>query len=175
MLLQICLYFILLISLFERIFELTNTRPRLAAAVTNAGGLGVIGGVGYSPKQLREQIQEIKAGITDPKLKNKFGVDLLLPQVGGSARKTNYDYTHGQLDDLVDIIIDEGAALFVCAVGVPPTKLVEKLHSNGIAVMNMIGAMKHAPKAMAAGVDIICAQGGEGGGHTGSIPTCILM
>ena len=60
--------------------------PKLAAAVTNAGGLGVIGGVGYTPDMLREQIAELKSYLTD---KNApFGVDLLLPQVGGSARKT---------------------------------------------------------------------------------------
>lgn len=60
--------------------------PRLAAAVTNAGGLGVIGGVGYTPEMLREQIDELKSYLDD---KNApFGVDLLLPQVGGSARKT---------------------------------------------------------------------------------------
>jgi NAD(P)H-dependent flavin oxidoreductase YrpB (nitropropane dioxygenase family) len=60
--------------------------PRLAAAVTNAGGIGVIGGVGYTPDMLREQIAELKSFLTD---KNApFGVDLLIPQVGGSARKT---------------------------------------------------------------------------------------
>ncbi len=62
--------------------------PKLAAAVTNAGGLGVIGGVGYTPDMLREQIAELKSYLKD---KNApFGVDLLLPQVGGSARKTKY-------------------------------------------------------------------------------------
>jgi NAD(P)H-dependent flavin oxidoreductase YrpB (nitropropane dioxygenase family) len=60
--------------------------PKLAAAVTNAGGLGVIGGVGYTPDMLREQIAELKGFLKD---KNApFGVDLLLPQVGGNARKT---------------------------------------------------------------------------------------
>jgi enoyl reductase-like protein len=60
--------------------------PKLAAAVTNAGGLGVIGGVGYTPEMLREQVAELKSYLHD---KNApFGVDLLLPQVGGSARKT---------------------------------------------------------------------------------------
>lgn len=62
--------------------------PKLAAAVSNAGGLGVIGGVGYTPDMLREQIAELKSYLDD---KNApFGVDLLLPQVGGSARKTKY-------------------------------------------------------------------------------------
>lgn len=75
---------------------------------------------------LREQIGELKSYLND---KNApFGVDLLLPQVGGSARKTNYDYTKGKLGELVDIIIDSGARLFVSAVGVPPKAVVEKLH-----------------------------------------------
>ncbi|EPS28800.1 hypothetical protein POX_f07877 [Penicillium oxalicum] len=147
--------------------------PKLAAAVTNAGGLGVIGGVGYTPEMLREQVAELKSYLKD---KNApFGVDLLLPQVGGSARKTNYDYTKGKLNELVDIIIESNAKLFVSAVGVPPKAVVEKLHGAGILCMNMIGHPKHVQKALDVGVDIICAQGGEGGGHTGDVPTTILI
>lgn len=147
--------------------------PKLAAAVTNAGGIGVIGGVGYTPDMLREQIAELKGFLKD---KNApFGVDLLIPQVGGSARKTNYDYTKGKLDDLVSIIIDSGAKLFVSAVGVPPKPVVERLHKAGILYMNMIGHPKHVQKCLEVGADIICAQGGEGGGHTGDVPTTILI
>ncbi|WVQ78683.1 hypothetical protein IAT38_000770 [Cryptococcus sp. DSM 104549] len=147
--------------------------PKLAAAVTNNGGLGVIGGVHYTPKHLRGVIQELKSYLAKPGL--PFGVDLLIPKVGGGARATNKDYTGGQLNELIDVIIEEGAKLFVCAVGVPPKEVVDKLHKNGILVMNMIGAPKHVDKALAQGVDIICAQGGEGGGHTGSIATSILI
>ncbi|KAF8471297.1 2-nitropropane dioxygenase [Kalaharituber pfeilii] len=147
--------------------------PKLAAAVTNAGGLGVIGGVGYSPEMLREQIAELKSFLND---KNApFGVDLLLPQVGGNARATNYDYTKGKLNELIDIIIAEKASLFVSAVGVPPKHVVERLHKAGIPYMNMIGHPKHVQKCLDSGVDIICAQGGEGGGHTGEVPTSILI
>ncbi|MCJ1478200.1 hypothetical protein MMC13_006876 [Lambiella insularis] len=147
--------------------------PKLAAAVTNAGGLGVIGGVGYTPDMLREQIAELKSFLKD---KNApFGVDLLLPQVGGGARKTNYDYTKGKLDDLIGIIIDSGAKLFVSAVGVPPKHVVERLHGAGVLYMNMIGHPKHVQKCLDVGVDMICAQGGEGGGHTGDVPTTILI
>ncbi|KAI9031982.1 2-nitropropane dioxygenase [Hyaloraphidium curvatum] len=147
--------------------------PELAAAVTNAGGMGVIGGVGYTPDFLRRQIAEIKENLVD---KNApFGVDLLLPQVGGNARATNYDYTGGKLPELIDIIIEGGAKLFVSAVGIPPKWAVDKLHKAGIPVMNMIGAPKHALKAIEAGCDIICAQGGEGGGHTGDVSTAILI
>lgn len=147
--------------------------PELAAAVTNAGGLGVIGGVGYTPKILRQQIQAIKKDLVDKN--GPFGVDLLLPQVGGSARKTNYDYTKGQLPELLDVIIEEKARLFVSAVGVPPKEAVDRLHKAGIPVMNMVGHPKHVQKALDVGVDIICAQAGEGGGHTGDIPASILI
>ncbi|TFK42755.1 2-nitropropane dioxygenase [Crucibulum laeve] len=147
--------------------------PKLAAAVTNAGGIGVIGGVRQSPKFLQSSIDELKSHLED---KNApFGVDLLIPQIGGNARKTNKDYTGGQLPELIDVIIKGGASLFVCAVGVPPKWAVDKLHAAGIPVMNMIGHPKHIPKALAQGVDIICAQGGEGGGHTGDTAFSILI
>ncbi|KAI0203760.1 2-nitropropane dioxygenase [Astrocystis sublimbata] len=147
--------------------------PKLAAAVTNAGGLGVIGGMSYSPEMLREQIDEMKSFLDDKKA--PFGIDLLLPQVGGNARKTNYDYTKGKLNELVDIIIESGAKLFVSAVGVPPKAVVDKLHKHGILYMNMVGHPKHVQKALDIGCDIICAQGGEGGGHTGDVPTTVLI
>ncbi|KAF8141480.1 2-nitropropane dioxygenase [Boletus edulis] len=147
--------------------------PELAAAVTNAGGLGVIGGHGYTPKVLRQQIKALKADLRNPNA--PFGVDLLIPQVGGNARKTNYDYQKGQLNELLDVIIEEKASLFVCAVGVPPLYAVERLHKTGIPIMNMVGHPKHVDKALAAGVDLICAQAGEGGGHTGDTPATLLI
>ncbi|THH32957.1 hypothetical protein EUX98_g1188 [Antrodiella citrinella] len=147
--------------------------PKLAAAVTNAGGIGVIGGIRLTPKMLQKAIDEIKEHLED---KNApFGVDLLIPQIGGNARKTNHDYTEGKLPELTEVIIRNKAALFVCAVGVPPKDMVDKLHAAGIPVMNMVGHPKHVPKALAQGVDIICAQGGEGGGHTGDTPFSILI
>jgi NAD(P)H-dependent flavin oxidoreductase YrpB (nitropropane dioxygenase family) len=79
----------------------------------------------------------------------------------------------------------------VSAVGVPPREVVDKLHKHGILYMvsnstsliseysnspqNMIGHVKHVQKCLDLGVDLICAQGGEGGGHTGDIPTSILI
>jgi NAD(P)H-dependent flavin oxidoreductase YrpB (nitropropane dioxygenase family) len=145
----------------------------LAAAVSNAGGLGTVGGLGYTPQQLSEMLTELKALLKDPSL--PFGVDLALPQVGNGARATNHDYTHGQLDELVEVAILHGAKLFVSAVGVPPEKTVQRLHQAGLLVMNMVGAPKHAEKAFQRGVDIVCAQGGEGGGHTGEIPFSVLI
>lgn len=141
--------------------------------MSNAGGLGCIGGLGYTPQQLREIIHELKANLDSPSL--SFGVDLALPKVGEGARKTNHDYTHGQLDDLITVTIEEGAKLFISAVGIPPPHVIKRLHEAGILIMNMVGAPKHAKKALDAGVDIVCAQGGEGGGHTGDIPNSILI
>lgn len=145
----------------------------LAAAVSNAGGLGVIGGFMYTPDQLGEIIRDMKAAFDRPDL--PFGVDLALPQLGGNARKTNHDYTSGKLDELMDITIDSGAKLFISAVGVPPKRVIDRLHKAGILVMNMVGHPKHAVKALELGVDMVCAQGGEGGGHTGDIANSVLI
>ena len=87
----------------------------------------------------------------------------------------SYDYTKGKLDDLITIIIDSGAKLFVSAVGVPPAHVVTRLHNAGVLYMNMIGHPKHVQKCLDVGADLICAQGGEGGGHTGDVPTTILI
>ena len=132
-----------------------------------------MGGLGYTPEQLAEMLTELKSSLRDPSL--PFGVDLALPQVGGGARATNHDYTHGQLDELIEVVISHGAKLFVSAVGVPPERTIQRLHEAGILVMNMVGAPKHAEKALRAGVDIVCGQGGEGGGHTGDVPFSVLI
>lgn len=145
----------------------------LAAAVSNAGGLGVVGGFMYTPEQLRDIVAELKAHLRDPAL--PWGLDLAIPQVGGGARRTNHDYTRGRLDELVDIAVAEGARLFVSAVGVPPRDVIERLHAHDILVMNMVGHPRHAEKALDLGVDMVCAQGGEGGGHTGDLGTTVLV
>ena len=118
-------------------------------------------------------IHELKSLLTSPTL--PFGVDLALPAVGGTARKTNHDYTRGHLDEFIDVVIEEGATLFVSAVGVPPKAVIQRLQKGGVAVMNMVGHPRHAEKAFEAGVDIVCAQGGEGGGHTGDISANLLV
>ena len=151
----------------------STSGSKLAAAVTNAGGMGVIGGNGYTPAMLRDEIAELKSYLHD---KNApFGVDLLIPQIGGNARKTNSDYNKGKLNELIDVMIEAGAKLFVCAIGIPPQEIVDKLHRNGVLYMNMIGHPKHVQKALDRGADLICAQGGEGGGHTGDVPLSVLI
>lgn len=145
----------------------------LAAAVANAGGFSVIGGYKCTPEQLRQIIAEMKGQFSDPSL--PFGIDIALPKIGGSARKTNQDCTNGRLDELIDITIQSGAKLFVSSSGVPPKHIIERLHHAGIFIMNLVGHPKHAVKALDAGVDMVCAQGGEGRGQVGNITTSILL
>mmetsp|Transcript_107153 Transcript_107153/g.334003 ORF Transcript_107153/g.334003 Transcript_107153/m.334003 type:complete len:377 (+) Transcript_107153:78-1208(+) len=146
--------------------------PDLVAAVSNAGGIGTLGAASLSPVGLRSAIRSTRELL---KPGRPMGVDLLLPKVGSGAKATNKDYTGGAAHDLVTVMIEERIELFVCAVGVPPKEIVDRLHGAGIPVMNMIGSPKHVKNCLAAGVDIICAQGGEGGGHTGSISTMVLL
>lgn len=145
----------------------------LAAAVANAGGFSVIGGYQCTPDQLRITIDDMKERFVRPDL--PFGVDIAVPKVGAGARKTNRDVNEGRLDELIDITISSGAKLFVSSAGVPPRYIIDRLHDAGILVMNMVGHPKHAVKALDAGVDMVCAQGMEGRGHTGNIPTSILV
>ena len=154
------------------------TGAELCAAVSNAGGIGTIGAIGMSVEGCRQEIRRLKEMLLPGKSiagTVPFGLDLLLPKVGGNARKTNKDYTGGQLGAFVDVMIEESVPLFVCAVGVPPQWVVDKLHDHGIVVMNMAGAPKHVKKALSLGVDIICATGGEGGAHSGDISTLVLV
>jgi enoyl-[acyl-carrier protein] reductase II len=126
----------------------------LCAAVTNAGGYGVLGMAGTTPEFIREQMRQVRK-LTD----GPFGVDLLAA-------------SPESLTASVDVIIEEGASSFVAGLGVP-MPILEKLKNAGLKVMVVCGAVKHAVKAEQAGCDAVICQGGEGGGHTGLVGTQI--
>lgn len=128
----------------------------LVAAVSNAGGYGVLGMAGRTPDFIREQMREVKR-LTD----KPFGVDLLAA-------------SPESLTASVEIIIEEGASSFVAGLGVP-MPIMEKLKKAGLKVMVVCGAVKHAVKAEQAGCDAVICQGGEGGGHTGLVGTLPLV
>ena len=128
----------------------------LAAAVTNAGGYGVLGMAGRGPDFIREQMRQVRK-LTD----GPFGVDLLAA-------------SPESLIASVDVIIEEGASSFVAGLGVP-MPILEKLKKAGLKVMVVCGAVKHAVKAEQAGCDAVICQGGEGGGHTGLVGTMPLV
>ncbi|MBU4434090.1 MAG: nitronate monooxygenase family protein [Alphaproteobacteria bacterium] len=128
----------------------------LAAAVSNAGGYGVLGMAGTTPDFIREQMRQVRA-LTD----KPFGVDLLAA-------------TPDALTDAVEVIIAEGASAFIAGLGVP-MPIIARLKAAGLKVMVVCGAVKHAVKAEQAGCDAVICQGGEGGGHTGLVGTLPLV
>lgn len=128
----------------------------LCAAVSNAGGYGVLGMAGTSPDFIRDQMRRVRQ-LTD----KPFGVDLLAA-------------TPEQLTDSVEIIVSEGASSFIAGLGVP-MPIMERLKRAGLLVMVVCGAVKHAIKAEQAGCDAVICQGGEGGGHTGLVGTMPLV
>lgn len=125
-----------------------------------------------SPDALRTELKFLREQLEPGK---PFGVDLMLPAVGGNARKTNKDYTKGNLEQLIDILVEEQIKLFICAVGVPPKWVIDKLHAVGTVCANMIGEPGHIKKALEVGVDMLIAQGTEAGGHTGDVATMPLI
>lgn len=128
----------------------------LAAAVSHAGGYGVLGMAGRTVEEIRDNMRLVRR-LTD----RPFGVDLLAA-------------TPDQLTKAVEVIIEEGATSFVAGLGVP-MPIMERLKKAGLKVMVVCGAVKHAVKAEQAGCDAVIAQGGEGGGHTGLVGTMPLV
>ena len=91
------------------------------------------------------------------------------------ANGGSYDYTKGKVMELIDVVVEAKASVFVSAIGVPQRQAVDRLHAGGVLYMNMIGHPKHVQKCLDLDVDILCAQGGEGGGHTGDVPLSVLI
>jgi enoyl-[acyl-carrier protein] reductase II len=128
----------------------------LVAAVSNAGGLGVIGAANLAPEELRAEIRRVRA-LTD----RPFGVDLLapLPQM---------------LLPHLPVLYEERVPVFVAGLAVPEAQVPE-MKRHGLKIMVMAGRVKHAQRAEAAGADVVAAQGTEAGGHTGEIGTLALV
>jgi enoyl-[acyl-carrier protein] reductase II len=128
----------------------------LAAAVSNAGGYGCLGASTMSSAQLAEEIAATRALTTKP-----FGVDLL----------TAFPDT---LVANVELLIEGGASTFVAGLGVPG-HVVDLCHDHNVLVISMCGKVEHARRALAAGCDVVVAQGTEAGGHTGTVATFPLV
>jgi enoyl-[acyl-carrier protein] reductase II len=129
----------------------------LVAAVSEAGGLGVVGAAMMTPASLREEVRKVK-DLTD----KPFGVDLLLAQ--------NWP---GQ-DKMIEVMFEEDVPVFASGLG-NPAPYAEAMHEHGMTIMAVIGAVRHAHKVTDGGTDIVIAQGTEGGGHTGRIATMALV
>lgn len=129
--------------------------PELVAATCNAGAFGFLAAATLRPEEFEPCILHVKQQTERP-----FGVNFLMEQPGAS--------------DIVELIIRHGvkAASYGRA---PNAKFIERLKQAGVLCVPTVGAVRHAQKAVQLGADIIIAQGGEGGGHTGTVPTSILV
>lgn len=124
-----------------------NSGYKLASAVSNAGGLGLIGAGSMYPDVLREHIQKCKKATDKP-----FGV--------------NVPMLYPNVEEIMDIIVEEGVKIVFTSAGNPKT-WTSFLKENGITVVHVVSSSKFALKAQEAGVDAVVAEGFEAGGHNG--------
>ena len=127
---------------------------RLASAVSNAGGLGLIGAGSMHPETLREHIQKCKAATDKP-----FGVNVPL--------------MYPQIEEIMQILVEEGVKIVFTSAG-SPKKWTQFLHDNGAVVAHVVSSSLFAKKCQDAGVDAIVAEGFEAGGHNGREETTTL-
>ena len=128
---------------------------RLVSGTANAGGLGILASATMSYEELEKAIVEVKGRTDAP-----FGVNLRADASDAPQR--------------VELLIEHGVKVASFALQ-PKPELVKRLKDHGIVVMPSIGAAKHAIKVAGWGADAVMVQGGEGGGHTGPVPTTLLL
>ncbi len=128
---------------------------RLTAATSAAGGLGILAGVTMTLDELSAAIETIQGQTDKP-----FGVNLRADQPN--------------VEQVIDLIVDRGIRVASFA-GPPSRALIERLKERDVVVMPTVGARRHAEKMQQWGVDAVIAQGHEGGGHTGPVPTTLLL
>ncbi len=188
------------------LFAFSHCRD-VVAAVTNAGGFGVLGATAYTPEQLDREL----SWIDDHVHGKPYGADIIVPakfegkgenlsrtqlvdriptdyrefvaallsahdiepehspRLGGSA--LTGDTGH----DLLDVAMSHPIKLIANALGVPPDYMIDAGRERGVPVAALVGAKEHAVKQVAAGVDLIVAQGTEAGGHCGEVTTLVLI
>ncbi|BDW82319.1 monooxygenase [Erythrobacter sp. Dej080120_24] len=188
------------------LFAFSHCRD-VVAAVSRAGGFGVLGAVSFSPEELETEL----AWIDDHVDGRPYGVDVLIPEVQAVEKQVTADEVVAMIPALYrdftrkilrDCNIDESAAtpfggskrpntslgqellevsfnhpirLMASALGTAPPEMIEAGKKHSIPVAALVGAKEHALKQVEAGVDIIVAQGGEGGGHCGEVSTIVLI
>ena len=129
--------------------------PRLVSGTANAGGLGILASATMTFAELEQAIVEVKGRTDQP-----FGVNLRADAADAPDR--------------CQLLIDHGVKVASFALA-PKPELIAKLKEHGVVVMPSIGAAKHAVKVASWGADAVMVQGGEGGGHTGPVPTTLLL
>lgn len=182
----------------------------VVAAVTNAGGFGVLGAVAYTPDRLEEELRWIDDHVGG----RPYGVDVLVPgrlakeagdglgSLVDAVPREHWEFLSGLFDrygvpapergprrdprmgrqvtrqgatELIDVALGHPIRLIASALGPPPPVMVERARAAEVPVAALVGTVEHARRQVAAGVDIVVAQGGEAGGHTGEISTMVLV
>ena len=194
------------------IFAFTHCRD-VVAAVSKAGGLGVLGAVGFTVDQLREELDWIDQHIGD----KPYAVDIVIPQKYEGMGEMDAETLREKLEEMIPqehrdfaekLLADhgvppssddagpkgglqgwteatarplleeslkrDGCKLIANALGTPPKNIIDEIHASGRLVAALCGKVKQAKAHKEAGVDIIIAQGTEGGGHTGEIASLVL-
>ena len=188
------------------LFAFSHCRD-VVAAVSNAGGFGVLGGTAFTPEQLDQELSWIDENVGG----RSYGVDLIVPatyegkgeklssadlaaripeeyrgyvaellaahdiesearpHVGGASLSGNTG------KELLDVAMSHPIKLIANALGVPPDYMIDAGKEHGVPVAALVGAKEHAVKQVAAGVDLIVAQGTEAGGHCGEVTTMVLI
>ena len=129
--------------------------PRLTSATANAGGLGILASATMSYDELAAAIREVKSRTEAP-----FGVNLRADAPDAADR--------------IDLMAREGVRVASFALA-PKQDLIARCKGAGLVVMPSIGARRHAERVAGWGADAVIVQGGEGGGHTGQVPTTVLL
>jgi NAD(P)H-dependent flavin oxidoreductase YrpB (nitropropane dioxygenase family) len=194
------------------IFAFTHCRD-VVAAVSKAGGFGVLGAVGFTPEQLEVELAWIDEHVGD----KPYGVDIVIPGKYEGMGDMDPEHLAGELRKMVPqqhlefadkILADHGVPelppeednrmqllgwtsatampqievalahpkvrLIANALGTPPADVIDHIHEAGLKVAALCGSPYQALKHKEAGVDIVIAQGGEGGGHTGEVGSIVL-
>ena len=193
------------------LFAFSHCRD-VVAAVTNAGGFGVLGAVAFSPERLDEELRWLDDHVGG----RPYGVDVLVPgKIAKEAEASgdllsaiparHWEFLSGiferygvpvpDLDadlaelrkgagrqvtkdgatELIDVALNHPIRLIASALGPPPPVMVERARAAGVPVAALVGTVEHARRQVAAGADLIVAQGAEAGGHTGEISTMVLV
>lgn len=135
----------------------------LAAAVSEAGGLGCIAATAMTPDQIRDEIRKVRSLTNRP-----FAVNLLLPE-------NDMPFVAGySVQDQVEVVLEERVPIWSTGLG-SPARWLDAARRRGIKLISSVGSVRAAEKVAAIGVDAIVAQGQEAGGHIGTIGTFVLV
>ena len=189
------------------LFAFSHCRD-VVAAVSRAGGFGVLGGSGFTPESLKVELDWIDSQLDG----QPYGIDILIPENMGASPEltdaeiaelvpaTHVDFTIRLLEkygvkldranavrterptvmpeigeQLLDVAFQHPIRLVANALGIAPQSMIDRARAAGIPCAALVGAKEHALRQVAAGVDIIVAQGTEAGGHCGEVTTLVLV